>query len=142
MKYLTIALILVEAFLLISIASASGQTALPDQPPPYSLAARDSKAAQLAASFIFEPQRYVRLWQDMLTGLTTSVYRGSPELAQTAKVTRMTRFRACCFVGDKVDCWWAARDLRRRHCTNKTGRSINLNAGSRVAATSGFGNRN
>jgi hypothetical protein len=27
----------------------------------------------------------------------------------------------------KVDCRWAARDLRRRHYTNKTGRSTNLN---------------
>src|SRR5262249_4149056 len=27
----------------------------------------------------------------------------------------------------KVDCWWAARDLRRRHYTSKTDRSTNLN---------------
>ena len=39
----------------------------------------------------------------------------------------------------KVDRRWAARDLRRRHYTGKTERSISLNSGSRVVATSGFG---
>ena len=39
----------------------------------------------------------------------------------------------------KVDCRWTARDLRRRHYANETGRSANLNLKVALAATSGFG---